>query len=254
MSIRRHRRGLVEILVLDRPEKRNAMDLAMVEGIGRAVREVEADREVTVLVVTGAGTVFCAGMDLNWVAEPAADVSRDVEDFRRFLRHGSAKPVVAALNGTAVAGGFELMLACDLVVAADHAELGLPEVRRGLIAGGGGTMLPRRIPRAVAHELGLTGASITAARAHEIGLVNRVVLGPDVLDTAVRLAETIARNSPGAVRVTKQLMDQAQELTSGEAWTQVRAAVVDTLASADAREGARAFLERRDPVWTLPAD
>jgi enoyl-CoA hydratase len=157
------------------------------------------------------------------------------------------KPIIAAVNGTAVAGGFELVLACDLAVVADHAKFGLPEVKRGLVAAGGGTNLPRRIPLALALELALTGETFDAARALELGLVNRVVPGDRVLDEALALAGLIARNGPLALRVTKELMlAQAQ----GAGRDEIGAATAGVFASADAKEGATAFAEKREPRWT----
>lgn len=252
MTVHVTREDAVGVITLDRPEKRNALDAAMIDGIVHGLHAHEADPSVRAIVLTGTGDrAFCAGMDLNRVDSDSSDRPDRPETagYKRLLVEGSTKPLIAAVNGTAVAGGFELMLACDLVVAADHARFGLPEVARGLVAGAGGTFLPQRIPRAVAFELALTGESVDAARAHELGLVNHVVAGAEVLPRALALAGVIAGNSPHAVRLTRGLLRDASDLPSEQAWARVDAAVADVLTSADAREGARAFLERRPPRW-----
>lgn len=252
MGIRRERHGHVELAVIDRPEKRNALDPPTIDALGQTFLDVEADDDVAVLVITGAGELaFCAGMDLaSWSAGRQTLRGDAAARYEAFYRTGLRKPVVAALNGTAVGGGFELMLACDLVVAASHARLGLPEVRRGLFAGAGGTLLPTRVPLAIALELGLTGELIDAARAYELGLVNRVVPGPDVLPTALALATTIAGHAPLALEVTKRLMWDSLDAGPTEAWTQIEAGLAKVLVSDDAREGARAFVHKRAPRWT----
>ncbi|MFB4298757.1 enoyl-CoA hydratase-related protein [Actinomadura sp. NTSP31] len=187
-------------------------------------------------MLTGAGPVFCAGMDLKAFAEGG-----DFAGLVWFLREGVATPVVAALNGSALAGGFELVLACDLVVAAEDAALGVPEVKRGLFAAGGGTTLADRIPLALALEMGLTGDPVTAVRAREIGLVNRVVPAGRVREEALALAARIAANGPLGVAATKKLMRERR-------WGDPQE-VGRVFGSADAMEGATAFAERRPPVW-----
>lgn len=256
MTVSRRRHGRVEIATINRPEKRNALNRASIEGIGAALLDVDNDPDICALIITGAGDLaFCAGLDLNRIGANEAPAQRPeaVERYMSFLEHGCGKPVLAAVNGAAVAGGFELMLACDLVVAADHARLGIPEVRRGLIPGAGGTLLPQRVPRAIALELGILGDMITAARAYEVGLVNRVVPGAEVLPTALALAETLAANSPAAVRLTRELMAASTSASPAENWRQIRSAVTTAMAGPDAAEGAAAFLEKRRPVWTRPA-
>lgn len=252
-------RGHVRVLRINRPEARNALNTAVIDGLGRGLEEADADDEVRALVVTGTGDrAFCAGMDLRDFAAGggpgagAADGAPPGEPgaYVRFLRGGIAKPVVGAANATAVAGGFELLLACDLVVASEHAQFGLPEVKRGLFPAGGGLALGRRLPLAVALELGLTGDSIDAGRALALGLVNRVVPPERVLDEAVALATRIAENGPLAVRVVKQLMHEALDISSDELWEKQAAASPVVFGSEDAREGARAFVERRPPNWT----
>ena len=251
MSIVRERRGRIEILVINRPEKRNALDPATIDAIGEAFLDVERDDDIAVLVITGAGDrAFCAGMDLASFAAGAQRLAGEAAArYEAFYRTGLAKPVVAAVNGSAVGGGFELLLACDLSVAAEHAMFGIPEVKRGLIAGAGGTLLPARVPLAIALELGLTGELITASRAGELGLVNRVVPGERVLDEALALAGAIAANAPIAVRVTKRLMYDSLESPVSRAWQHVADELPGVLGSSDAIEGSRAFVEKRLPRW-----
>jgi enoyl-CoA hydratase len=190
-------------------------------------------------------------MDLTGVgAEKRAGPTAGAARYNAFLSQGSPKPIVAAVNGAAVAGGFELMLACDLAIAADHAVFGLPEVKRGLVAGAGGTLLPLRIPMPIAVELALTGDNISADRAYELGLVNRVVPATDVFPVALHMAESIAANSPGAVRITRDLLYDTRELPVSELWQRIRAVLPTVLAHPDAIEGSRAFLEKRIPRWT----
>jgi enoyl-CoA hydratase/carnithine racemase len=244
-------RGNVRVLRINRPEARNALNPAVLGGIGRGVEAADADDDVRAVVITGTGDrAFCAGMDLRnfTVGGDAADPEGG-EAYVRFLREGAVKPVIGAANATAVAGGFELLLACDLVVASDHAVFGLPEVKRGLFPAGGGVQLGRRLPLAVALELGLTGDTIDAQRALEFGLVNRVVAPDQVLDEAVALAERIAANGPLGVRATKRLMREALEIPRNEMWERQAAAAQEVFASEDAQEGARAFVEKRAPKW-----
>jgi enoyl-CoA hydratase len=229
--------GHVFVATMNRPEVRNALNPALIDELSAVLRGADADPEVRAIVLTGAGPVFCAGLDLK-----AFTQGGKFDGLVWFYREGVATPVVAAVNGPAVAGGFELLLACDVVVAAEEAKLGIAEVKRGLFAAGGGTMLSDRIPLAVALEMGLTGEPVTAARAYEIGLVNRVVPAEQVLAKALGLAQQIAANAPLAVGVTKKLM---RERRWGEP-----AEVEKVFRSADAAEGARAFAERRAPVWS----
>jgi enoyl-CoA hydratase len=215
-------------------------------GLGRAFAEAESDDAVSVVVLTAAGDrIFCAGMDLK--AFLAGGMEVDGPGLDVLTGRVYPKPVVAAVNGTAVGGGLELALACDLLVVSEKARFGLPEVSRGLIAAGGGTRLPRRIPLAHALELGLTGELVDAERVREMGLVNRVVPAAEVLPTALALAERIAANGPLALRVTKELMYAEIGDPDRDA---LAAAVKPVFDSDDAREGARAFAEKRAPHWT----
>ena len=247
MSVRREHVDGIEIVTIDRPERRNALDTATVSALGDVLTEAEQDPATLVVVLTGAGDrAFCAGLDLS-----GGDRTRTAgaDAYQRFSSSPYAKPVIGAANGTAVAGGFELLLACDLVVASDAAKFGIPEVKRGLVPGAGGTLLPLRIPMAIAAELALTGELISARRAYELGLVNRVVPASDVLESALELGRIIAANGPLAVRRTKQLLAGTRELPVTECWTEIRAAVSEIFATEDAHEGGQAFLERRAPLW-----
>ncbi|WP_371657592.1 enoyl-CoA hydratase-related protein [Streptomyces sp. NBC_00280] len=229
--------GDVLVATMNRPEARNALNPELLDELSTVLKEADADPAVRAIVLTGVGPAFCAGMDLKAFARGAR-----FDGLLWFYREGVATPVVAALNGSAVAGGFELALACDLVVAADTAYLGVAEVRRGLFAAGGATTLADRVPLAVALEMGLTGELVTAARAREIGLVNRVVAADTVRAEALALAERIAENGPLGVAMTKKLMRERR-------WAEP-AEIESVFRSADATEGARAFAERRAPVWT----
>lgn len=251
MGIVRERREHVEILRIDRPQAKNAIDDAVARELEAALDAAEQDPAVRAVVLTGTGDTFSAGADLKMIA---AGDSRGFTTarggFAGFVARDFPKPVVAAVNGTAVAGGFEIVLACDLVVAADRAVFGLFEVRRGLFAGGGGLVrLPRRVPMALAMELAIVGSTIDAARAYSVGLVNRVVPASEVVDAAVALADEIAANSPLAVRNSRRMVREAPELTEAEAWKRSAELGREVDASPDAVEGARAFAEKRPPVW-----
>jgi enoyl-CoA hydratase/carnithine racemase len=247
------RRGPVLVLRLDRPEARNALTPALVSGLGAAIAAAEADAEVRAVVLTGTGDrAFCAGMDLRGFAEgDVHDTSRDdgAAAYMRLMRGEVGVPLVGAANGSAVAGGLELLLACDVVVASSAAKFGLPEVKRGLIPGGNGTFLGTRIPQAVALEMALTGDTVGAARASELGLVNAVVGPGEVLGAALDLAGRIAANGPLAVAATRTLVRLA---VTDAAPARDRLAELQPVvfASEDAREGARAFVEKRSPAWT----
>jgi len=249
----RERRGPVAVLRLDRPDARNALTPALISAFGVAVVEADAAPEVRAVVLTGTGDrAFCAGMDLRSFSEGDRVAGADdpgVAGFLRFVRGEVATPVVGAANATAVAGGLELLLGCDVVVASSEATFGLPEVKRGLFAAGGGTFIGTRIPLAVALEMVLTGDPVDAGRAYELGLVNAVVPPGEVLDTAVDLAGRIAANGPLGVAASKELVRLG---ASDPARARERLAALQAVvfASEDAREGARAFVEKRPPVWT----
>jgi enoyl-CoA hydratase len=243
------RRGSVLLITLNRPDARNAVNLALAEGIAAALDELDADRELTVGVLTGAGSGFCAGMDLKafvagqrpWVGD---------RGFAGIVQRASRKPLVAAVEGFAVAGGLEVALACDLIVASRGAKLGIPEVKRSLVAAGGALLrLPRRMPYGLAMELALTGDPITAERAYELGVVNRLTDPGAAVDAALELAGTIARNGPLAVHATKAILQQQFDWTEEEFWMRQGELAGPVFGSDDAREGAIAFSEKREPVW-----
>jgi enoyl-CoA hydratase/carnithine racemase len=248
----REQRGPVLVARLNRPDARNALTPDLIRAIGAAVLDAERDPAVRALVVTGTGErAFCAGMDLRAFAS-GTDFGIGDDDvataFFRFLDGRIAAPVVGAANGPAVAGGFELLMGCDVIVAAEHATFGLPEVKRGLIPGGNGMFLGTRIPLGVALEMTLTGDTINAARAYELGLVNAVVPGAEVLPRALAVAERIAANGPLAVTAAKELVRLAVgDGAPARARMQELQPVV--FGSEDAREGALAFVEKRPPVW-----
>ena len=243
------RRGHVELLTINRPEARNAINRAVALGLDAALDAAALDDDVWVVVLTGAGDkAFSAGMDLKAFA--TGELPFTAHGFGGITRRDFPKPLIAAANGAALAGGFEIMISCDMVVAAEHARFGIPETSRGLIAGAGGLIrLPRRVPLAVAYEMALTAEPIDAARAFDLGLVNRVVPGDQVVDAAVALAERIARNAPLAVRASKRVMRESLEMSEPDAWALNDGAFSEIGTSADALEGAVAFAEKRDPIW-----
>ncbi len=250
--LERESRGPVLIVRLNRPEASNALNLELMRAIGAAIVDAEADPDIRVVVLTATGDrSFCAGMDLSAFAAGKQMGLADDEATRGFSRLMEGRvgiPLVGAANGTAVAGGFELLLACDLVVASSRARFGLPEVKRGLIPGGVGTLLGTRVALALALEMTLTGDLIGAERAHDIGLVNAVVPPGEVVDSAVAVAERIAANAPLAVAAVKELvrLGIADEVRARERRRELRGVV---FASVDAKEGALAFVEKRPPVW-----
>ena len=248
-EVLRERRGHVEILTINRPAARNAINRATAVALSDALDDCETDDDVWVVVLTGADDkAFSAGMDLKAFA--AGEFPITDKGFGGITQRDFPKPLIAAANGSALAGGFEILISCDMVVAADHAKFGIPEASRGLVAGGGGLIrLPKRIPLAVAYEMALTADPIDAQRAYELGLVNRVVPGEQVLDEAIALAERIAKNAPLAVRVSKDVMKRSRELSEQQSWELNTEAFGMIGRSADALEGAIAFAEKREPNW-----
>jgi enoyl-CoA hydratase/carnithine racemase len=248
----REQRGAVLVLRLNRPDARNALNGELLSELGLGLLTAEEDPAVRCAVLTGTGDrAFCAGMDLAAFAAGDSAAATDPDGmaaYGRFVEGDIAVPIVGAANATAVAGGFELLMGCDVVVASEGARFGLPEVKRGLFAAGGGTFLATRIPLAIALELTLTGDLIDAGRAAELGLINQVVPAGEVLDAAVALAERIAANGPLGLQATKQLVRTAVDDTAAAKalqaeWQQ------KVFNSEDAKEGATAFIEKRDPVW-----
>lgn len=248
----KERHGNVLVARLNRPEARNALSPTLLAGLGEVVLEAESDVEIRAIVLTGTGDrAFCSGMDLRAFASGGATSEGDpaaTAAMGRLFRGDVEVPIVGAANATAVAGGLELLLASDVIVASSDAKFGLPEVKRGLFAAGGGTSIGNRIPLGIALELLLTGDTIDANRAYEIGLLNAVVPPSEVLSTALSLAERIAANGPIALKVTKELARLAVSDAAkwSERLTELQPLVFN---SEDAKEGATAFVEKRAPVW-----
>lgn len=243
------RRGAVQLITINRPEAKNALNLAAATIIRDAVDELDDDDDLRVGVLSGAGGTFSAGMDLKGFLRGESP-SFPGRGLCGIQETPPKKPLIAAVEGWALAAGFELCLACDLVIAGRTAQFGIPEVKRGLVAAGGGALqIPQRIPLAVAMEFVLTGDPITADRAAEVGLVTRVVDEGRAVDAAIELAEKIAANAPLAVQASKEIARRAMEWTGDLAWTEPAKVFMPVFASEDAKEGARAFAEKRSPVW-----
>jgi enoyl-CoA hydratase len=243
------RRGSVLLITLNRPEARNAVNLALAEGIAAALDELDGDDALSVGVLTGAGKGFCAGMDLKAFVSGERPWAGD-RGFAGIVRRGPAKPLIAAVEGFAVAGGLEVALACDLIVAARGAKLGIPEVKRSLVAAGGALLrLPRRIPYHLAMELALTGDPILAERAAELGLVNRLAEPGTAVEVALGLAGEIAVNAPLALIASKRILEEQWDWSRERMWDAQNAISEPVFSSEDAREGSTAFAEKRPPVW-----
>jgi enoyl-CoA hydratase len=243
------RDGRIQVITLNRPEARNAVNQALAEGVARALDELDADDELSVGIVTGAGGGFCAGMDLKAFVKGELPYVGD-RGFAGITQRGSRKPLIAAVEGFAVAGGLEVALACDLIVAGRSAKLGIPEVKRSLVAAGGALLrLPRRLPEGVAMELALTGDPISAERGYAFGLVNRLADDGSALDAALDLARSIAANGPLALAATKQVLLERHGWPEGEFWERQSEITGPVFGSEDAREGATAFAEKRPPEW-----
>jgi enoyl-CoA hydratase len=248
MTVRVEQRGAVRLVTIDRPEARNALDPDTIDALVEALEGAAAAAEVGAVVLTGAGPVaFCAGMDLKAFA--ATGKRQGARSLTAITRGTLGKPLVAAVNGAAVAGGFGLVLSCDLIVAAEHATFGMPEVCRGLLASTASVRLGRRVPVAIALELALTGDTISAARALELGLVNRVVPAEVVVEEAIALALRVAGNGPLALAATRAVVLASADGSAADAFRLADELAPAVFASEDAREGATAFAERRPPVW-----
>jgi enoyl-CoA hydratase len=243
------RRDGVLLVTLNRPDARNAVNLPVAEGIAAALEELDADDELTVGVLTGAGKGFSAGMDLKafvagerpWVGD---------RGFAGIVRRSARKPLIAAVEGFAMAGGLEIALACDLLVASRDARLAIPEVKRSLVAAGGALRrLPQRLPLGVALEMALTGEPISGERGYALGLVNRLTEPGGAVDAALELAAAIARNAPLALDATKEIVHRQRDWSDADFWTEQAKISDPVFASEDAREGATAFSEKREPVW-----
>jgi enoyl-CoA hydratase len=245
----RHRDGGILVITINRPDQRNAVNAAVATGIAAALDVLDATAELSIGVITGAGKGFCAGMDLKAFVTGERPYVSD-RGFAGITRRAAAKPLIAAVEGFAVAGGLEVALACDLIVAARGAKLGIPEVKRSLVAAAGGLLrLPRALPRNIAMELALTGDPILAERGFELGLVNRLAEPGGALETALELAGQIAANGPLALAASKRILTEALDWPQDEFFDRQDAIVQPVMASEDAREGATAFAEKRAPVW-----
>ena len=239
-------RDRVLLITLNRPDARNAINGALSEGLAAAVSRLEDDDGLTAGVLTGAGKGFCAGMDLKAFAR-----GENIGPVRDLFRDGCQKPLIAAIEGFALAGGFELALSCDLLVAARGVKLGIPEAGVGLFAAGGGLMrLPSRVGYGKAMEMAITADPISAEEAAEYGLVARLTEPGEAIDAALVLAERVAKNAPLAVAASKQLIRATQGRTEAEFWDLQTPLRDKVFTSNDAREGPTAFAEKRPPEWT----
>lgn len=237
------------IVTINRPEAKNAMTKAAAEGIAAAMDRLDREDGLRVAIITGAGGTFCSGMDLKGFLRGETP-SVPGRGFGGLTEAPPKKPLIAAVDGYALAGGLELMIACDMVVANSKAKFGIPEAKRGLVAGAGGLIrLPEQIPARIAMELAVTGDFIDADRAYQLGLINRVTEGA-ALDAALELAATISANGPLAVQVSKQIISEYRNWPVEERWQKQGALMGPVFTSADAREGAAAFAEKRKPNWT----
>src|SRR5271165_1700486 len=243
------RRGNVLLITLNRPEVRNAVNAALAEGVAHALDELDEDDSLSVGVLTGAGGFFCAGMDLGAFVKGESPWFGD-RGFGGIAQRASTKPLIAAIERFAVAGGMEIALACDLIVAAKGAKLGIPEAKRSLVAAGGALLrLPQRMPYHVVMELALTGDPMPAERFHELGLVNRLSEEGCAVDVALEMAGALAKNGPLALAASKRILQEQFDWSSTEMWERQGEITAPVMASEDAREGASAFKEKRDPVW-----
>jgi enoyl-CoA hydratase/carnithine racemase len=250
-GLRVERDGSVLLLLFDRPERRNAVDRPTAFALAAALDMLDADDTLTAAVLAGAGETFCAGMDLKAFAATGERPVHPVRGGFGIVEQPPAKPIVAAVEGAALGGGFEIALACDLIVAGAGARFGLPEVRRGLLAAGGGLLRIRDVlPRTVALELALTGEPIDAERLAGLGVVNRVVPDGSAFEAALAIARTIAANAPLAVRESKRILLESGDWPLSERFERQRPIAEAIRDSADAKEGAAAFVDKRAPHWT----
>ncbi len=239
----------VMIITLNRPQAKNAANRALALGVAAAIDELESDDSLRVAILTGAGGTFCSGMDLKaFVTGEMPQI--EGRGFAGLTEYRCSKPLIAAVEGYALAGGFELAISCDLIVAAQDSKFGIPEVKRGLAAAAGGLVkLPKQIPPRIAMELALTGDFISAARAYELGLVNRCCEPGEALAEARQLAAKIVANGPLAVAASLRIVASAQDWSSDEMFARQQEIVMPVLSSEDAIEGATAFAEKRAPNW-----
>ncbi|QEZ46707.1 crotonase/enoyl-CoA hydratase family protein [Cupriavidus oxalaticus] len=243
-------RGNTLLITMNRPQARNAMDFETATALAAAIDQLESRDDLAVAILTGAGGTFCSGMDLKGFLEGKRP-SLPGRGFGGLTEKPPRKVLIAAVEGYALAGGFELALACDLIVSSKAAKFGLPEVKRGLVAGAGGLMrLPRRVPYHIAMEYALTGNMLGAEQAHAYGLINRLTEPGEALQGALALADEIGANGPLAVAVSKQIVADSADWSNEEMFERQRPLMAPVFTSADAREGAAAFAEKRKPVWT----
>jgi enoyl-CoA hydratase len=243
------RRDRVLIITLNRPEVRNAVNSALAEGVAAALNELDADDGLSVGILTGAGGFFSAGMDLGAFVKGESPYVGG-RGFAGITQRASEKPLIAAIEGFAVAGGLEIALSCDLIVAAEGAKLGIPESKRSLVAAGGALLrLPQRMPYHVVMELALTGDTFPAERFHELGLVNRLAAPGTAVDAALELAQAIGGNGPLALTAAKRILQEQFDWSAAEMWEKQGAIAGPVMTSEDAQEGASAFKEKREPVW-----
>jgi enoyl-CoA hydratase len=241
--------GGIAVITINRPEARNAVNGDVARGIATAIDELDAAADVRVLILTGAGGTFSAGMDLKGFLS-GDNPTAGGRGFAGITERPPATPVIAAVEGYALAGGFEIALSCDLIVASETAKFGLPEVRRGLVAGAGGLLrLPRRVPYHLAMEIALTGEHVTAQRLHQAGLVSSLTGAGQALDGARELAARLAQGGPLALAATKRVIVESPDWPSAEAFARQGEIIRPVFTSADAREGAAAFAQKRAPVW-----
>ncbi|WP_243711271.1 crotonase/enoyl-CoA hydratase family protein [Actinomadura sp. KC216] len=242
--------GGVLVITINRPEARNALNGAAGHGIAAAVDELDSRKDLTVGILTGAGGTFCSGMDLKAFLAGETPVVEG-RGMAGITERAPAKPLIAAIEGYALAGGCELALACDMIVSARDAQFGLPEPKRGLVAAGGGLLrLPRRIPFHIAMEIALTGDKYPAERMAELGFVNRLTEPGGALAAAKELARRIAENAPLALMATKKVVLESGDWTSAEMWQKQQDITLPVFTSKDAQEGPAAFAEKRKPNWT----
>jgi enoyl-CoA hydratase len=251
MSVDYEQRGPFAVIKINRPEARNAVNAAVAEGIEAAIDKIEADDSIWVGVLTGEPPVFCAGADLKEInAGNAGGLQTKRGGFAGIVTRERSKPIIAAVDGPALAGGTEVVLSCDLVVASTTATFGIPEVKRSLVAAAGGLFrLGRKIPLNIAMELTLTGDPIDATRAHHFGLVNRLVEPGDALDAAIALAEQICANAPIAVRESRKIVLEATNAPDEVGWRMSVEGMAKAMQSEDFTEGLTAFIEKRPPAW-----
>ncbi len=245
-AILTERRGRVLVITMNRPEAMNAINRDLAEGLWAAVEELDADPELTAGVLTGNGRGFCSGMDLKAFAS-----GEDIGAASRFFVQGAKKPLIGAIEGFALAGGLELALSCDLLVAAEGAKLGIPEVKVGLFAAGGGVMkLPSRVGYGKAMEMAITGDPITAEEGKEHGLIAALTEPGGAVDAAIALAERVAGNAPLGVEASKAMIRASQGMSEAELWEHQKAFTGKVFTSNDAKEGPAAFAQKRAPEWS----